>query len=1026
MKPLPLLLSLTTAAALGSAVAQTEVPASFALPSDAADPNAPGFQVRVVQADQAQVGFVALETTSARAEAQLAGLLTDPATGQPYRNVADTTSFKPDGTYDEPFVIDYEQAGGATSGIPGIPGTTQSTDSIALEAVTYLDLAAGTYSMVVNSDDGFRVAVGSDARDWFKRVTLGQFEGGRAAADTVFNFRITQAGLYSFRLLWYEGGGGANVAWYSAEPGNPANRVLINDSSNPAGIKAYRAITAPRPAFVRYVAPAPNESGVSPTALIQVLLGDGDAAQIDRNSIELYLNDAKVSATVQQDGRQTRVEFDPPGLLPANSNHKVRLVFKDTAATPNTRSEEWTFTVRDYVSITLPPPLYFENFDGTAEGSLPVGWTQQTFTDQSGSSSDIDLENLDSAAYATWTVVEASRFRGPFVTYSNPDNPDAWENDYKRVLSFNPANVVNGEVVRELAKGRFVFGNSGYRNGRSQVMYLFSPDFDLRGKTDVFVAFHSLWEQNQDSFAALEYSVDGGGSWLPILYMLDGPDVIRDGSGQIDAVATLTTEYGDVARYDDPVTGETKGGFYGAFIAAPITQDLAPFISARVNDNPIESKRVELFRLPRADNQAQVRFRFAHAGTDSWYWGIDNFGLYSIPVVNPPEIVRQPQDVAAVEGNPATFTVTASGTPPLTYQWYRGDQSIAGATTASYTIDEVTLSDNGALFYARVSNAAGTRDSAKARLTVTPRPPAVFGLWNFDGGDLSRAAGVGTLDYADGEATRSLTSFETTDGVTVPHIGGQPAKFMRVPVFEDRGNGYSLTMPMPPNGGGDYVNQYTIIWDVLLPTDINWMPFFNTDPGNGNDADFYVSNNGALGIGALGYSANGLIQPNTWYRVAFAANLAAGRVTYYLNGEPVRVRTGGSLRDGRFALYSERDAGPDVRLFNEGDTSGNYTHEVLLNSFFFTDRTMTADEIKALGGPTATGISAPTSPRIRLGVALQGSNLAIIWTGQPGVKLQRATSLTNPDWRDVTGTLGASSAVEAITLPAAFYRLASE
>jgi hypothetical protein len=230
-------------------------------------------------------------------------------------------------------------------------------------------------------------------------------------------------------------------------------------------------------------------------------------------------------------------------------------------------------------------------------------------------------------------------------------------------------------------------------------------------------------------------------------------------------------------------------------------------------------------------------------------------------------------------------------------------------------------------------------------------------------------------------------------------------------------------MPMQPNGGGDYVNQYTFIWDVLLPADINWMPFFNSDPGNGNDADFYVSNNGALGIGALGYSANGLIQAGTWYRVAFAANLSAGKVTFYLNGDPVRTRTGGSLRDGRHALYSERDAGPDVRLFNEGDTSGNYTHEVLLNSLFFTDRTLSADEIKALGGPTAAGIAVPKAPSIRLSAALQGSNLSITWAGQAGVKLQKATTLTNPNWQDVPGTLGASSATEAITEPAAFYRL---
>lgn len=203
---------------------------------------------------------------------------------------------------------------------------------------------------------------------------------------------------------------------------------------------------------------------------------------------------------------------------------------------------------------------------------------------------------------------------------------------YYPVLSINPLNVVNGKVLKEpLAKGRFLFGNSGYRNGSSQVLFAFTPDFNLAGKTDVYVSFHSLWEQNQDSIGAVEYSIDQGQTWLPLVYMLDGPDVVKDDTGKIDAVQTLTTEYGDVARYTNPATGEEKGGSYGAFIGAAIGPDLAPFISPRVNDNPVESKRVELFRLAKADNQSKVRLRFAHAGTDSWYFGIDDFGLYSIP-----------------------------------------------------------------------------------------------------------------------------------------------------------------------------------------------------------------------------------------------------------------------------------------------------------------------------------------------------------------------------------------------------------
>src|SRR5678815_2201765 len=131
MKSPILLVALVSAGHLFSAFAQTQIPPSFALPRTNANQNASGFKVRVVQADQAQVGFVALDASSARAEAQLVGELLDPATAQPYTNVVDRTTFNPDGTFDEANVIDYEQGGGATSGIPGIPGTTQSTDNIA-------------------------------------------------------------------------------------------------------------------------------------------------------------------------------------------------------------------------------------------------------------------------------------------------------------------------------------------------------------------------------------------------------------------------------------------------------------------------------------------------------------------------------------------------------------------------------------------------------------------------------------------------------------------------------------------------------------------------------------------------------------------------------------------------------------------------------------------------------------------------------------------------------------------------------
>jgi hypothetical protein len=335
------------------------------------------------------------------------------------------------------------------------------------------------------------------------------------------------------------------------------------------------------------------------------------------------------------------------------------------------------------------------------------------------------------------------------------------------------------------------------------------------------------------------------------------------------------------------------------------------------------------------------------------------------------------------------------------------------------------LSDAGQ-YYVRVSNAAGGVTSATVTLTVNPRPPAVSGAWDFDQGDLAITAGVGTLEYADGAGTQALTAFETTDGTTVPHINGQPAKFMRVPAFTAPANGYTLTMPTLPNGGGGYVNRYTMVFDILSPGSINWTPLFNTNPGNGNDADFYVSDAGALGIGALGYSAGGLIGPDTWYRIAFAADLGAGQVSYYVNGQPVRVRTGGSLLDGRFALYSGNDGGPDILLFNE--PSGSYTHEVLVNSFMFTDRRMSAEELWALGGPSAAGIPADISAApLRLAVSLLGGSVVLSWSGGAGpYQVQKTATLTNPSWQNVGAPTTDTTLTEPTSGNAAFYRVAGQ
>ncbi|MCX8521655.1 MAG: immunoglobulin domain-containing protein [Rhodoferax sp.] len=83
-----------------------------------------------------------------------------------------------------------------------------------------------------------------------------------------------------------------------------------------------------------------------------------------------------------------------------------------------------------------------------------------------------------------------------------------------------------------------------------------------------------------------------------------------------------------------------------------------------------------------------------------------------------PSITAQPLDQSVNEGQTATFSVTATGTA-LNYQWKKGDSTIPGATSSTYTIAATHLADNNAVFTVVVSNSAGTRTSSHARLAVT-------------------------------------------------------------------------------------------------------------------------------------------------------------------------------------------------------------------------------------------------------------------------------------------------------------------
>lgn len=98
---------------------------------------------------------------------------------------------------------------------------------------------------------------------------------------------------------------------------------------------------------------------------------------------------------------------------------------------------------------------------------------------------------------------------------------------------------------------------------------------------------------------------------------------------------------------------------------------------------------------------------------------VENFSL--TPACTPASITGQPQNQTVTYGQTATFSASATGTAPLSYQWLKNGSGVTGATSSSYSFAP-NVSDSGSSFSVQVSNACTSpaKLSSSASLTVNP------------------------------------------------------------------------------------------------------------------------------------------------------------------------------------------------------------------------------------------------------------------------------------------------------------------
>jgi hypothetical protein len=230
--------------------------------------------------------------------------------------------------------------------------------------------------------------------------------------------------------------------------------------------------------------------------------------------------------------------------------------------------------------------------------------------------------------------------------------------------------------------------------------------------------------------------------------------------------------------------------------------------------------------------------------------------VFSVTVqcTNLPVITQQPMSVSATQGQTTTFTVTAVGAPPLSYQWrFNLTNILSGATNATYTVFSAQAYDAGA-YDVVVSNPGGSVTSSNAVLTVLPGSAPCVVTLNCPGNIVLPACTNAIVNY-------SVTGTNTCGGqVTVTCIPPSGSLF---------GPGTTAVQCLATNASGYATNcVFTVTLECLdtgCCSNSVWttIPLTNHPSARQVPAMAYDS---ARGVGVLfgGYDATGQPLGDTW------------------------------------------------------------------------------------------------------------------------------------------------------------------
>jgi hypothetical protein len=190
----------------------------------------------------------------------------------------------------------------------------------------------------------------------------------------------------------------------------------------------------------------------------------------------------------------------------------------------------------------------------------------------------------------------------------------------------------------------------------------------------------------------------------------------NDGSGWVSNYTILLTNAIDNVPFSPSYSGT----------ATSVTADWSqnpPVVYATsgetITNRLVRFQDTNIYGADLVENLAQGSVVSGSGGVTNTFRGV-RFAPGAIP-----EITSQPESVTNDAGQTVILSVSAVGSPTLTYQWYSNSLAISGATLSTLTLANTDTNYTGSEYYVIVANAFGSDQSSNAEVVINPPGPPI-------------------------------------------------------------------------------------------------------------------------------------------------------------------------------------------------------------------------------------------------------------------------------------------------------------